>query len=289
MVILSGALYKLIADTKCMSLRRNGEIMKLKYKKMILLTAMSTMGIGILTLSVSNDKTNANESMKSQVVEQQDSFDDDTVVETANLASALAIAVSPEPISIATPTPEPTPTPLPVYPIEQEGTYPEIDNLLKEFYTAKLKRDVDALNALLTDPDNGYTKEDLNSKMEYISEYRNVTTYVKKGYKEGTYIVLVYSEIKFTSIDTPAPGLAIFYVVTGEDGKPKVFSGKMDDETYKYYKERSNDEDVVAIIEMTNMKSDKALESDEYLKYFWNSIKEYDSNSENTEAQESNE
>ena len=274
-----------------MKLYRNGEIMKLKYKKMILLTALSTMGIGVLTLSVSNDKTNANENTDSQVVARLESTNDDTAVETANLASALTISVSPEPTLTPSPTPEPTPTPLPVYPIEQEGAYPEIDNLLKDFYTAKLKRDVEALNALLTDPENGYSPEDLNSKMEYISEYRNVTTYVKRSFKEGTYIVLVYSEIKFTSIETPAPGLAIFYVVTGDDGKPKVFSGTMDDVTYSYYKERSNDEDVVAIIEMTNMKSDKALESDEYLKYFWNSIKEYDSGSESTDmdVQEGNE
>lgn len=274
-----------------MKLYRNGEIMKLKYKKMILLTALSTMGIGVLTLSVSNDKTNANENTDSQVVAKLESTNDDTAVETANLASALTISVSPEPTLTPSPTPEPTPTPLPVYPIEQEGAYPEIDNLLKDFYTAKLKRDVEALNALLTDPENGYSPEDLNSKMEYISEYRNVTTYVKRSFKEGTYIVLVYSEIKFTSIETPAPGLAIFYVVTGDDGKPKVFSGTMDDVTYSYYKERSNDEDVVAIIEMTNMKSDKALESDEYLKYFWNSIKEYDSGSESTDmdVQEGNE
>lgn len=260
--------------------------MKLKYKKIILLTTMSTMGIGILTLSVSNDKTNAKESMNNQVVTEGAILADDTVVETTNFASGLTVSISPEPT--AAPTQLPTPTPLPIYPIEQEGTYPEIDNLLKDYYTAKIKRDVDALNALLTDPSNGYTKEDLNSKMEYISEYRNIKTYVKKGFKEGTYIVFVYSDIKFTSIDTAAPGLAIFYVVTGSDNKPKVFSGKMDDETYAYYKERYNDEDVVALIEMTNKKSEKAIENDEYLNYFWNSIKEYDDKSEKTESKNGN-
>lgn len=253
--------------------------MKLKYKKMILLTAMSTMGIGILTLSVSNDKTNAKETKGVEKVLADDAQ------EAQSFAAVLSASVTPE--ATITPTLAPTPTPLPVYPIEQEGTYPEIDNLINEFYNAKVKRDVAALNALLTDPSNGYSQEDLNSKMEYISEYRNITTYVKKGFKEGTYIVYVYHEIKFTSIDTPAPGLAVFYVVTDENGKPKVFSGEMDNETYAYYQERNNDEDVVALIEMTEKKSDKAIEEDEYLKYFWNSIKEYDENTTNEEAQNS--
>lgn len=260
--------------------------MKLKYKKMILLTTMSTMGIGILTLSVSNDKTNAKESMNSQVVSEGDAVADDTTVESNGMASALSLMVSPEPK--VTPTMAPTPTPLPVYPIEQEGTYPEVDKLLKDFHTAKIKRDVDAINSMLTDPSNGYTEEELNSKMEYIAEYRNLKTYVKKGYKEGTYIALVYQDIKFTGIDTPAPGLAIFYIITDDDGKLKIFTGKMDDETYAYYKDRYNDEDIKAIIEMTNKKSEEALAKDEYLNYFWNSIKEYDDNAGKAETENSN-
>jgi len=252
--------------------------MKLKYKKMILLTAMSTMGIGILTLSVSNDKTNAKESMNNQMVAQGEALVEENSEETA-FASALSAPAEAKsmlaPIQ-EEPTQAPTPTPLPVYPMEQGTSYPEIERLINEFYTAKVKRDIDALNALLTDPSNGYTKDDLNSKMEYISDYLNIKTFVKRSFREGTYIVYVYHEIKFTSIDTPAPGLAVFYVVTDADGKPKVFSGKMDNETYDYYQERANDEDVIALIEMTNKNSEKAIEKDEYLSYFWNSIKEYE-------------
>lgn len=247
--------------------------MKLKYKKMILLTAMSTMGIGVLTLSVSSDKTNAKESMNSQVVAESDNVTEDSVSEV-NIASAFNVAVANEPT--ATPSPSPTPTPLPVYPMEPGTNYPEIDNLINKYYTAKIKRDADAINALLTDPSNGFTKEDLNAKTEYISDYRNIKTYVKKSYKQGTYIVYVYHEIKFANIDTPAPGLAVLYVVTDEDGNLKIFSGKMDEETYEYYKERANDEDVIALVEMTNKNSEKAISDDEYLSFFWNSIKEYE-------------
>lgn len=257
--------------------------MKLKYKKMILLTAMSTMGIGILTLSVSSDKTNAKESMNNQLVEKSDTLVEDNTAE-ASVASAFGASFTFDEPTTA-PTPSPTPAPLPVYPMEQGTSYPEIDNLINQYYTAKIKRDVDAINALLTDPSNGFTKDDLNSKTEYISDYRNIKTYVKKSFKEGTYIVYVYHEIKFTNIETPAPGLAVLYVVTDENGNLKIFSGKMDKETYDYYNERANDEDVIALVEMTNKNSEKAISGDEYLSFFWNSIKEFEEKLSNGTAE----
>lgn len=248
--------------------------MKLKYKKIILLTTMSTMGIGILTLSVSHDNTDAKESNSSQVITEY-ALDQDTAVEDLTVldnASSLNAILTPTPLP--TSAPSPTPTSLPVYKIVQEGTYPAIDKLINDYYTAKNNRDVDALKALFTDPAGVDTQEELQAKTEYIDKYLNIKTYTKKGFKENTYIVYAYSEIKFTSINTPAPGLAKFYVVVGEDNKPKIFSGDMDEETLKYYTDRNNDEDVVALIDMTNKKSDDAKKSDEDLYNFWKNIKQ---------------
>jgi hypothetical protein len=81
--------------------------------------------------------------------------------------------------------------------------------------------------------------------------------------------------------------------VTGEDGKLKIFSGEMDEETKAYYDARNNDEDVAELIEMTDKKSDEAIKSDEDLQSFWESINELanksnssnDAASDKTEAQ----
>lgn len=243
--------------------------MKLKYKKVILLTTMSTMGIGLLTLSVSHDKLQAKESLSTKAT-----------MESSLLADGSGVSVSDTEVNVQsfnaaplTPSAAPTPTSLPVYDIEEDG-YPEIDTLFVDFYKAKNNRDVDAMKALLSDPTKVESQEDLQKKTQYIEKYSNIKTYTKKGVEEGTYIVYVYHEIKFTGIKTPAPGLSKFYVVTGEDNKVRIFSGDMDEDTKTYFDARNDDEDVAKLIDMTNEKSEEAVHKDEDLLNFWNSIDE---------------
>lgn len=260
--------------------------MKLKYKKIILLTTMSTMGIGLLTLSLSHDKTDAQENvMKDTTV--QSVMSEETVVENETLAmadAAVTESLTKEAVSEEAPTqtPDPTPTPVPVYAIEEEG-YPRISQLVQDYYTAKNNRDIEALKSLLSDSTQADTQEELQQKTEYIDDYRNIKVYVKQGYIEGTYIVYAYHEIKFTGINTSAPGLAKFYIVTDGNGDVKIFSGTMSEEEQVYYDERNSDEDVIALIEMTDEKSDKAIESDEDLLNFWKNIDEMASTSAEAE------
>lgn len=256
--------------------------MKLKYKKIILLTTMSTMGIGILTLSVSQDRPKAEEKTKETMLSAE-------VLPEARMADNQALVAADEAISTLdaelTPTIAPTPTPSPIYPIEETGTYPEIDALFNSYYTAKNNRDINTLKDILSDPNKVESEEQLQTKTEYIEDYRKIKTYTKKSLRDGEYIVYVYHEIKFTSINTPAPGLAKFYVITGDDKKLKIYSGDMDAETKAYYDERNNDEDVMALIKMTDEKSTKAIDKDEDLKSFWESIDAMTSNSGTKKAE----
>lgn len=247
--------------------------MKLKYKKIILLTIMSTMGIGLLTISLGHDKTDAKENLSSVAAVNADVTEETAVEKIGDTETQLADTMAVEPTVTPTPTVAPTPTPLPVYAIEKEG-YPEIEQLIKDYYTAKNNRDVKALKALLSDSSKADSQEELQKKTEYIDDYLSIKIYTKKGFEKDTYIVYAYHEIKFTSINTPAPGLAKFYIVTGDDGKLNIFSGEMDAETQGYYDARNSDEDVIKLIEMTDKKSDKAIESDEDLLNFWKNIDE---------------
>ena len=244
--------------------------MKLKYKKIILLTTMSTMGIGILTLSVSQDRPKAQESsiqtiLNTEITEDQAAAEDNTFMAAAN-STAAKLAET------ATPSPIPSPTPVPDYPVEKKGTYPEIDKLFETYYTAKNNRDIDTLKNIISDPTMVESEEELQARTEYIEDYKKIETYTKKGLEEGTYVVYVYHEIKFTSINTAAPALSKFYVVTGEDNKLKIYSGEMDAETKAYYDACSEDKDFVALTELTDDKSAKAKKKDEDLASFWKSI-----------------
>lgn len=260
--------------------------MKLKYKKIILLTTMSTMGIGILTLSVSQDSTKAQESLNSTATMEAGLLADNesTEVETTMMAKADETAALDAAVTV-TPSPIPSPTPSPVYEIEKTGTYPEIDSLFEKYYTAKNNHDVDTLKSILSDPSKADTQEQLESKTEYIEEYRNIKTYTKKGVEDGTYIVYVYHEIKFAGVNTPAPGLAKFYVTPTGNKDLKIFSSDMNEELKKYYDERNEDEDVLAIIDMTNKKSEQAKADDEDLQNFWENIDKMASSKKSAEAQ----
>jgi hypothetical protein len=270
-----------------MMIKIQGDTMKLKYKKIILLTTMSTMGIGLLTISVSQDNPKAEESFKTNTAIEASMLADTTQADSSERSmSTLAYDTNEVTEDTSTtvtlsPTPIPTPTPWPVNPLEKDK-YPEIEQLFVDYYTAKNSSDVDKLKSLLSDPSKVETKEQLQSKTEYIEDYNKIKTYTKKSVEEGTYIVYVYSEIKFNSVNTAAPGLAKFYVTTGEDNKLKIYSGEMDAELKAYFDERNQDPDVQKIIEMTNDKSDKAKEKDEDLLNFWENIDEMASKNKKT-------
>ncbi len=232
--------------------------MNLKYKKIILLTVICTLGIGLLTISINHDKTSA-QNIDEKSAQEVASSD----VKAGNDISSFAIT--------ATPAPLPSPTPLPVYDIEQD-TNPEIKQLFKDFYKAKDNHNVKAIQKLLSDPSKADTKDELKKKTQYIESYSKIKTYVKKGYEEGTYIVYVYHEITFTGIKTPAPGLSKFYVITDDNKQNKIFSGTMDEATQEYYDRRNDDKDVKTLIDMTNKKSESAMKKDKDLKIFWKNI-----------------
>lgn len=249
--------------------------MKLKYKRLALLTTIATVGIGILVLSIIQERPKAEESLSpaSQSVEDDtegnESFSSDTVNNQENVEGEVTPSSTPSPTP--SPTPIPTPTPIPIYDLKDDG-YPEIESLFKDYYVAKNKPDVGKIKSLLSDPSKAYTEDELIERTGFVEDYRNIKPYVKKGMYEGTYIVYVYSEIKITGINTPAPSLAKSYLITDEDGELKIFSGVMDEELETYYMARNEDEDVKELINKTNKAFKKAMNNDEDLYSFWEAI-----------------
>ncbi len=252
--------------------------MKLKYKKIILLTSLSTMGIGLLTLSISqgHGKTMGEEPVNpaSKIMADADgdvsamSAMDDEVLEGVETAS-----ISPIP---ASPTPIPTPTPIPVYPLEEMDG---IDTFIEEFYMAKTAGDIDKLKSIYVDPSKVETREQLQNMVQYIEEYKNIKTYTKKSIEDGAYIVYAYHEIKFSGINTLAPGLSKFYIITDEDGNYKIVSD-MSPEIEEYFNARNEDQDVIDLIQETNQKGEEAKAKDEDLMIFWNGLDELAKNNE---------
>jgi hypothetical protein len=306
--------------------------MKLKYKKAFLFTIICTMGIGLLTLSVSqvkpslkvsvntndanskerflidSNKSNSNKlnSIESKSSKSNSIESDSNYIESSNLVrnnlisyksnsqfnniSVEAKLTMPRLIQIPIhyplfdmalytalghrPTFETKSSQPPVYEL-QEGGYPEIDAFIQEYYTAKINCDIDKLKSMSTNPTAVITKEHLQILIEGIEDYKNIKCYIKKSMIEGTYIVYAFQEIKFIGIDTPAPALSSFYLVTDDQGNLKIYDNEMDEELRTYYTERKQDSDVKKLIEMTNDMGDEAKAKDEDLFYFWDVVDNY--------------
>jgi len=245
-----------------------GEFMKLKYKKIIMLTTISTMGIGLLTLSISQDSSKAKESLNPSKQESTLLRTEDVSESNELEVSDIALELTEAPTPSLTPIATPTPTPFPVYDFEEAG-YPEIEAFVKDYYVAKSICDIEKIKAMSSDPSKVMTLEELQKETEYVEDYRNIKCYVKKGIEEGSYIVFIYSEIKFNGIVTLAPGLSRDYLITDSEGNLKSFWGEMDPELRAYYDERLEDADVKELRAYTEEKALEAKKADESLKTLW--------------------
>lgn len=99
----------------------------------------------------------------------------------------------------------------------QVDAYENVNNLIAQYYTAYAAGDMTALTALAT-PVSENEQSYITLFSQYVEEYRNIKCYTKSGLDANSYMVSVAMEIKFTGVETTAPGLDFFYVRTNEDG-----------------------------------------------------------------------
>lgn len=154
--------------------------------------------------------------------------------------------------------------------------YPQINELVSNYYTAYANGDMDAL-AALTENMSETEKSYISVFSEQVEKYENISCYTKKGLDDTSYIVSVSLEMKFKDIETTAPGLDFFYARTREDGSLYF------DQRYGQFnlanEEQELEPDVKALIDSFLQQEDfialsnqvetnyaQALESDEKLK-----------------------
>lgn len=240
--------------------------MKLKYKKTILLIFLSTMGIGILTISLSPraDKAQDNKGDVSLVA-------DETDISPVPTKAPATPSVTVEKALSPTPSVSLSPTPFPIYSLEDSG-YPEIESLIKAYYDAKTYCDIAALKTLFSDPEDVPSLDQLQEDILYKEDYRSIRCYVKKSYEDNCFIVYVYNEIKFINIDTPAPSVDRFYLITDSSGDIKIYSKQLEGERKEYYDARLFDDDVQELLKETDAKWQEARAKDEKLNNFWEAL-----------------
>lgn len=247
--------------------------MKLKYKKMILMVTVCTMGIGMVTFSVTRQN-----GKNSTVVESTNSdmaaLKENKIldVSSADLLSATALS------SLIPSTDEASQKVAALQADEdtnalEKDAYADINELITKYLSAKLTNKKADYKSIVSDV-TLLDLEDIERKTKYIEKFENISCYTKKGPEDGTFVVFAYHEIKFKSIDTLAPAMNRFYVKQNEDGKLYIFLGDADKETERAIKELSDSDDVLALIESVNSKLEKAVEKDGPLGEFYLKLEE---------------
>lgn len=93
----------------------------------------------------------------------------------------------------------------------------EVNALISQYYTAYASGDLATITAIAT-PVSANEQSYITLFSQYVDEYQNITCYTKSGLDANSYLVSVAMEIKFTGVDTPAPGLDFFYLRTNDEG-----------------------------------------------------------------------
>ncbi len=156
----------------------------------------------------------------------------------------------------------------------------DILELMTEYYTARADKDYEAMADLCEVFDDA-TQSEVEQKDVAIESYSNIMTYSKAGMADGEYVVYVYFEAKITGIDTLAPSLREWYVITDADGKLVIANREDDSEMEAYIQSMRTDADVQALITDVNNELAQAEEADEDLKNFLENTSDSDSDAEN--------
>ena len=148
----------------------------------------------------------------------------------------------------------------------QKHAYPEVNSLIDSFYTAWGQKNVEQMKELTDSFDA--TDEAKVSNASYIENYSNVTVYTKQGLTEDSFVVFVSYDLKFTDVETAAPGLSQLYVMKNDEDRFIIHNDDSNEEINAYMAEVTQDADVQALITEVETRLNEAMDADPELKAF---------------------
>ena len=149
----------------------------------------------------------------------------------------------------------------------EKDAYPEVNNLIKQYYQALVDGDMDTIKNIKSYVDE---EEELKiiKKSEFIESYPTIIVHTKKGLEEGSFVVYVQYEVKFKDMESTAPGLNTLYVCVKDDGTYYINSGELEESHIEYLKTISVQNDVVDLFNTVQVAYNDKKAQDEKLSAF---------------------
>lgn len=181
-----------------------------------------------------------------------------TIALNANKARAEEESRSSE--STVEETPEtwtpPAPEDNPLMPNENE----ELRALIDSYYNAVSAGDTETLKAIHSEISSNELLK-YQEKAKYLNRYSNLEVYTRPGPEENSTIALVYYRVVFENREEEVPGLRSFYVCTNDQGKLYIQNGEVSDEINEYFREVSEQVDVVDLNNRVTVEYNELMEA----------------------------
>lgn len=130
----------------------------------------------------------------------------------------------------------------------EEDIKSEITTLVKDYFDAKQRVDMEALAECVSDISHVEEKR-LVTEAEYIEEYKNIEcTILNDGLQDGAFRVYVYYEAKVYDIDTLVPSLTALYVTADKNAKFTIYLSVIDSDDQKAIDKLDNSDKVKKMI-----------------------------------------
>ena len=149
----------------------------------------------------------------------------------------------------------------------EENAYADVNDLIAQYFNAMTNGDTATITALR----DTVAQEELikiEKESAYIDEFDGIKVYTKPGPMAGSYVAFVYYEIKFTGIDTLAPGLTTLYLCPRQDGSLYICDGNMTQQDTDYIKAIVAQTDVADLFALVETKYAEAIDADAALNEF---------------------
>ena len=162
----------------------------------------------------------------------------------------------------------------PLVPFDYEGTevlekdaYPDVTELVKQYYTATLGADMETLDMIVSDSAQ-IDQSKLIAQGSYIESIDNLICYTVAKPTQDAFRAYVYYDMKLTGIQTPAPALSALYVTLASDGRYIIYLSGLDADSESFITEADQSQDVAHLKDLVNQRFEKVINTDEQLKSF---------------------
>lgn len=160
----------------------------------------------------------------------------------------------------------------------QKDRIPEISELMKSYFQARAIADAETMNQLygiteMSAEELEAERSRMRTNAKYVTDFQNVTTYVRDGVTADSWLVYAVADIKFRSVKTTVPMVMYCYVMKDGEGNYRIAdTNTLSPLVLKYIEEANRTDEVRRLSGAVSKRLKEALESDADLKAVYGTL-----------------